>query len=75
MAVVEHRWLLLWGLAAGTGTAFIAVWPALLGRQQGIPLVELGMLVLILGFASLFWIVLATHLSLKKSTHSALREE
>ncbi len=75
MAVVEHRWLLLWGLAAGTATALIAVWPAILSRQEGLPLTELGLLVLLLGMASLFWILVATHLSLKTSTLADLREE
>ena len=75
MAIVEHRWLLTWGLAAGTATALIAVWPAILNRQEGIPFKELGILVLLLGMTSLFWIFVATQLSLKNSTLPALREE
>ena len=62
-------------LAAGTATALIAVWPAILNRQEGIPFKELGILVLLLGMTSLFWIFVATQLSLKNSTLPTLREE
>lgn len=75
MAIVEHRWLMLWGLIAGAGTALIAVWPAIRSRQEGFPTGELGLLVLALGAASLFWIWLATILSLKGSTIPDLRQE
>ena len=75
MAIVEHRWLLTWGLAAGTATSLIAVWPAILSRQEGIPFKELGILVLLLGMTSLFWIIVASQLSLKNSTWPAVREE
>ena len=75
MAIVEHRWLMLWGLVAGAGTALIAVWPAIRSRQEEFPTGELGLLVLALGAASLFWIWLATILSLKRSTIPDLREE
>ena len=75
MAIVEHRWLMLWGLAAGTGTALIAVWPAILSRQEGFPASELCLLLLALAATSLFWIWLATNLSLKNSTIPDLREE
>jgi putative ABC transport system permease protein len=75
MAIVEHRWLMLWGLAAGTGTALIAVWPAILSRQGGFPTSELCLLLLALAATSLFWIWLATNLSLKNSTIPDLREE
>jgi len=75
MAIVEHRWLMLWGLAAGTGTALIAVWPAILSRQGGFPASELGVLLLGLASSSLFWIWLATILSLKNSAIPDLRKE
>jgi putative ABC transport system permease protein len=75
MAIVEHRWLMLWGLAAGTGAALIAVWPAIVSRQGGFPASELGLLLLALATTSLFWIWLATNLSLKNSAIPDLREE
>ena len=75
LAIGEHRWLLLWGLIAGAGSAIIAVWPALKTRQEGFPLEALGMLLIAMALLSIFWIYLATRLSLKESTLSALREE
>ena len=75
LAIGEHRWLLLWGLLSGTGTAIIAVWPAIRSRQEGFPLEGMAGLLGALLLLSLFWIYLATRLSLKESTLSSLREE
>ena len=75
LAIGEHRWLLIWGLLSGTGTAIIAVWPSIRARQEGFPLEGMAGLLCGLLLLSLFWIYLATRLSLKESTLSALREE
>ncbi len=75
LSISEHRWLLLWGLMSGTGAAIIAVWPAIRSRQEGFPLEAMACLVVALLLLSLFWIYLATRLSLKESALPALREE
>jgi ABC-type antimicrobial peptide transport system permease subunit len=71
----EHRWLVLAGLVIGVGSAVVAVWPSLQEQARGFPLVEIGLLLVALLLGSMFWIWLATRLSLRGERISALRSE
>lgn len=75
LVFAEHRWLIVAGLIVGVGSAIVAVFPSLRDQARGFPFVEMGILLWALVMGSLFWIWLATRLSLRGERISALRTE
>jgi len=75
LVLAEHRWLIVCGLLIGVGSALLAVWPGLRDRAEGLPMREMGLLLVALAVGSIFWAWLATRLALRGSRIEALRSE
>ena len=73
LVFAEHRWLIFCGLAIGTASALLAVWPNLRERASGFPLHEMALLLAGLLLGCIFWAWLATRLALRGSGLAALR--
>ncbi len=72
---MEHWLLLGWGLACGTVSGFLAVFPHLLAGHQAFPYVSLSLSVFMLLLNGLLWIWGATLLALRGPLLSSLRNE
>jgi ABC-type antimicrobial peptide transport system permease subunit len=75
LVFAEHRWLILFGLGIGMGSALLAVWPGLRERAGGFPLLEMALLLCALSVGCVFWAWVATRLALRGSRLTALRSE
>jgi hypothetical protein len=75
LVFAEHSWLILCGLAIGTISALVAVWPNLRERASGFPYLEMTLLLAGLLIGCIFWAWLATRLALRGSGVAALRSE
>ena len=75
LVFAEHRWLIACGLAIGTASALVAVWPNLKERANGFPYGEMGLLLAGLVVGCIFWAWLATRIALRGSGVAALRAE
>ena len=75
LVFAEHRWLIVAALVIGAGSAIIAVLPGILQRGAGFPWGSLAMLFAGMGALSVFWVWVATRLSLRGSLLTALRNE
>ena len=75
LVFAEHRWLIVCGLAVGTASAIVAVWPGLRERAGGFPYVEMALLLGGLTLGCVFWAWVATWVALRGSGVAALRSE
>ena len=75
LVFAEHRWLIVCGLAVGTASAIVAVWPGLRERAGGFPYVEMALLLGGLTLGCVFWAWVATRVALRGSGVAALRSE
>ena len=75
MVLAENAFLLLAGLAAGTGCAIVAIAPAWLERGGGVPLVSLGALLLVVVATGLMASLAATIAAVRSPLLGALRAE
>ncbi|MCE9612244.1 MAG: FtsX-like permease family protein [Chthoniobacter sp.] len=75
LVFAEHRWLIACGLAIGTASAVVAVWPGLRERADGFPYAEMTLLLGGLTLGCVFWAWVATRLALRGSGVAALRSE
>lgn len=75
LVFAEHRWLILFAVGIGAFSAILAVWPNLMQRGSGFPLVQSLALLISMAVLGAFWTWLATRLSLRGSLLGALRDE
>ena len=75
LVFAEHRWLIVLGLAIGSGSALVAVWPTLQEKSGVFPYTEVGMLLGGLFFSCALGSWLAAHLALRGITWTTLRSE
>ena len=75
LVFAEHRWLIVCGLAIGTASAVVAVWPGLRERADGFPYAEMALLLGGLTLGCVFWAWVATRVALRGSGVAALRSE
>jgi ABC-type antimicrobial peptide transport system permease subunit len=75
LVFAEHRWLIVFGLGIGIGSALLAVWPGLRERAGGFPLMEMALLIGALCVGCVFWAWMATRLALRGTHLTALRSE
>ncbi len=75
LVFAEHRWLIVAALGIGSVSAIIAVLPGIIQRGAGFPWGSLTALFAGMAVLSVFWVWLATRLSLRGSLLTALRNE
>ncbi len=75
LVFAEHRWLIVCGLAIGTVSALVAVWPNLRERANGFPYGPMALLLAGMLTGCVFWAWLATWLALRGRGSEALRSE
>ncbi len=75
LVFAEHRWLIVCGLAIGTVSALVAVWPNLRERANGFPYGPMALLLAGMVVGCVFWAWLATWLALRGRGSAALRSE
>lgn len=75
LVFAEHRWLILFAVGIGAFSAMMAVWPNLMQRGSGFPLMQSMALLIGMAILGAFWTWLATRLSLRGSLLGALRDE
>ena len=75
LVFAEHRWLIVCGLAIGTVSALVAVWPNLRERANGFPHGPMALLLAVLVVGCVFWAWVATWLALRGRGSEALRAE
>ena len=75
LVFAEHRWLIVLGLAIGSGSALVAVWPTLQENRGVFPYTEVGMLLGGLFFTCTLGSWLAALLALRGITWTTLRSE
>ncbi len=75
LVFAEHRWLIVCGLAIGTVSALVAVWPNLRERANGFPYGPMALLLAAMIAGCVFWAWLATWLALRGRGREALRAE
>jgi hypothetical protein len=75
LVFAEHRWLIVAALGIGAGSALIAVLPGIIQKGAGFPWASLLGLFAGMAALSVFWVWIATRLSLRGSLLGALRSE
>ncbi len=75
LVFAEHRWLIVAALGIGSVSAIIAVLPGIIQKGAGFPWGSLSVLFAGMAALSVFWVWLATRLSLRGSLLTALRNE
>ncbi len=75
LVFAEHRWLIVAALGIGSVSAIIAVLPGIIQKGAGFPWGSLSVLFAGMAVLSVFWVWLATRLSLRGSLLTALRNE
>ena len=75
LVFAEHRWLIVAALGIGAGSAIIAVLPGIIQKGAGFPWASLLGLFAGMAALSVFWVWIATRLSLRGSLLGALRNE
>ncbi|MEK0451072.1 MAG: hypothetical protein RL088_3340 [Verrucomicrobiota bacterium] len=75
LVFAEHRWLIVAALGIGAASALIAVLPGIIQKGAGFPWTSLLGLFAGMAVLSVFWVWLATRLSLRGSLLGALRNE
>ena len=75
LIVLEHVWLLLIGMAAGVAAAGIAVWPAVAGGGDHVPVVSLISWLIVIAIVGLGSVIVATAAAVRGPLLTALRSE
>ena len=75
MAFGEHWGLLVAGLVFGTGSAIIAIGPAIKSSSGQLPIGELALTLAAIALSGAVWVALAARMALRGPIWDALRDE